>query len=439
MAPRPIFPLAKSRRDTQRATMTPRLPLIAFFLAVCASRAAYAEEAAFALHDGDRVVFYGDSITQAGGYCTMVEEYTRSRFPKWDLRFYNAGVGGDTVQGGWAGKADERVERDVISLKPTVVTIMLGMNDGHYRPLEKATLDAYTQGYRAIVDKIRAALPGVRVFLIRSSPFDDVTREPQFTGGYDGVLRTMGDAVSAIGLDEHLEVVDFDKSMNDGLAALFSHDKDLARQVLPDRVHPNPAGHLVMGATLLRAWHAPSLVTHVQIDAASGKLTGAENAGVNGIAVANGGLTWKETDAALPLPIAFDDSDTDLAQKAGADLESLDSEILNISGLSPGAYELKVDGGAVGTFDAKQLATGVNLARYNTPMRWQAYQVRWGADDGSQVQKVRRQLFPAAARGEKGIKECTDFLAAHDEALQAVRSSFAQPIERAFAVIPSSK
>jgi hypothetical protein len=316
---------------------------------------------------------------------------------------------------------------------------MLGMNDGRYRPLEKATLDTYTQGYRLIVDKIRAALPGVRVYLIRSSPFDDVTREPQFAGGYDGALRQMGDAISAIAAEEHLEVVDFDKSVNDGLAAVFSKDKDLARQILPDRVHPNPAGHMVMGATLLRAWHAPALVTHVAIDAASGKLSASDNAAVSAVTAANGGLTWKETDSALPMPVSFDDSDTDLAQKAGADLESLDSEILAVSGLAAGAYDLKIDGTAVGSFDSAQLASGVNLARYNTPMRWQAYQVRWGSDDGSQVQKVRRQLFPAAARGEKGLMEATDLLAAHDEVLQAARSTFVQPAERQFTLTPAAK
>ena len=50
------------------------------------------------------------------------------------MRFYNAGVGGDTVRGGGAGPIDVRLERDVIALKPTVVTVMLGMNDGGYKP-----------------------------------------------------------------------------------------------------------------------------------------------------------------------------------------------------------------------------------------------------------------------------------------------------------------
>jgi hypothetical protein len=36
--------------------------------------------AAFALHDGDRVTFYGDSITDQREYTEDVEEYVLTRF-----------------------------------------------------------------------------------------------------------------------------------------------------------------------------------------------------------------------------------------------------------------------------------------------------------------------------------------------------------------------
>ena len=101
--------------------------------------------APFALRDGDRVVFYGDSITQDGAYARFVEEYVRTRFPRWNVRFYNAGVGGDTVRGGGAGPIDVRLERDVIALKPTVVTIMLGMNDGGYKPSTRRRFDTFAR------------------------------------------------------------------------------------------------------------------------------------------------------------------------------------------------------------------------------------------------------------------------------------------------------
>jgi len=411
-----------------------RLALLCLCLAPCLAATARAADppAPFALHDGDRVVFYGDSITQDGGYARFVEEYVRTRYPQWDVRFYNAGVGGDTVRGGWAGPVDVRLGRDVVALKPTVVTIMLGMNDGGYKPFDPTTLAAFGEGYRAIVAKLRQALPGVRLTFIRTSPFDDVSRPPQFAPGYDDALRRLGCYVSSLGDKE--TVVDFREPVNAGIAAVLKENPDLARQLLPDRVHPSAAGHTVMGAALLRAWNAPSLVTRVAIDAAAKAVTGAENSAVTGLAAAAGGLSWTQLDRALPLPVSFEDATIELAQKAGADLDSLDQEVLLVSGLAPGRYELKIDGQATGTFTDADLAKGVNLARQNTPMRWQAFAVAWSAGDGHELQRLRRRLLVAAEK-EPSLRATIDALAARDEAEQKARSEQARPKPRRFELL----
>ena len=376
------------------------LLFLASALAVPAAATAAPPEtpAPFALRDGDRVVFYGDSITQDGAYARFVEEYVRTRFPQWDIRFYNAGVGGDTVKGGGAGPIDVRLERDVIALKPTVVTIMLGMNDGGYKPFDPMTLATFGEGYRAIVARLQQALPGVRLTLIRSSPFDDVARPPQFAPGYDDTLRRLGCYVTTLGAKEKATVVSFRDPVNSGIAAVLKDNPDLARQVVPDRVHPGPAGHLVMGAALLRAWNAPALVARVEIDAATMSVVAAENAEVSGLAGTEGGLSWTELDRALPLPLAFEDGDTELAQKAEADIESLDREPLVVTGLPAGRFELKIDGQSVGTFANAELAKGVNLARYRTPMRWQAYAVKWSVGSGHETQRLRRDILAGARR-----------------------------------------
>ena len=387
----------------------------------------------FYLHDGDRVVFYGDSITSDGAYARFVEDYARTRFPGWDLRFYNAGVGGDTVRGGGAGDIHTRLERDVIALRPTVVTIMLGMNDGGYRPLEPKTLADFTDGYRAIAERLRAALPGARLFFIRTSPFDDVTRVPDFDPGYDEVLRRLGDAVQAIAGVEKAQTADFGTPVDDGLRAVWRHDRDLARQILPDRVHPGPSGHLLMGATLLRAWHAPSLVARVSLNAATAAVVYAQNASVSQLDAAEGRLSWTQSDLAVPLPVRFDTADADLAEKALADLEGLDAEPLTVTGLAPGYYELKIDDLGVGRFGTDELALGVNLARYDTPMRHQAYQVLWAVEAGQQMQKVRRQLLVAAA-SDPSLQKAAAVLAARDESDQAARSHLAAPLARRFSL-----
>src|SRR5215469_5394381 len=67
----------------------------------------------FLLKNGDRVVFYGDSITEQRLYTSFIEEYALTRFPDRKIEFFNSGVGGDKVSGGWAGPIDMRLSRDV--------------------------------------------------------------------------------------------------------------------------------------------------------------------------------------------------------------------------------------------------------------------------------------------------------------------------------------
>jgi lysophospholipase L1-like esterase len=389
----------------------------------------------FALRDGDRVVFYGDSITQDGAYALFVEEYVRTRFPRWDVRFYNAGVGGDTVRGGGAGPIDVRLSRDVIALRPTVVTIMLGMNDGGYRRFDPTTLSAFGEGYRAIAERLRGELKDARLTFIRSSPFDDVSRPPRFAPGYDDTLRRLGCYVEQLAGPAGATIVDFRPSVNAGLARVVAENPELAEQIIPDRVHPGPSGHLVMGAMLLRAWHAPGLVSRVTIDAPSSRLASAERTTVSEIAAANGGVSWTQLDESLPLPLDYDDAGVDLAQKAGADLESLDEQTLVVTGLAPGRYELKVDGHAVTALGSDELARGVNLARYDTPMRWQAHSVKWSAGAGHDLQVLRRGLLVDAAK-DPSLQATADALGARDEAQQKARSAVAVPKPHRFEVVP---
>src|SRR3954454_20140026 len=144
-----------------------------------------AAQSTFFLKSGDRVVFYGDSITDQRLYTTFTETFVLTRFPSLDVAFTHSGWGGDRVTGGAGGPVDLRLERDVFPYRPTVVTIMLGMNDGSYRPFDPGLFDKYSQGFEHIVQSLKEHLPGVRITAIEPSPYDDVTREPLFPGGYN--------------------------------------------------------------------------------------------------------------------------------------------------------------------------------------------------------------------------------------------------------------
>src|SRR5258706_10602283 len=147
-----------------------------------------AEQSGFYLKDGDRVVFYGDSITDQRLYTTFVETYAVTRFPKMSLTFVHSGWGGDKVGGGWGGGIDLRLKRDVFAYNPTVMTVMLGMNDGSYQAFNQKIFDDYRKGYEHLVDSVKENVPNIRLTLIRPSPFDDVTQPPKFEDGYNQVL-----------------------------------------------------------------------------------------------------------------------------------------------------------------------------------------------------------------------------------------------------------
>src|SRR5271168_983603 len=124
----------------------------------------------FYLKDGDTVVFYGDSITDQRLYTTFTEAYVLTRFPKLNVRFVHSGWSGDQVGGGSGGAIDVRLARDVFAYHPTVVTIMLGMNDGRYRAFDPALFQIYRAGFEHIVKSIQANVPNVRITAIQPSP-----------------------------------------------------------------------------------------------------------------------------------------------------------------------------------------------------------------------------------------------------------------------------
>ena len=232
----------------------------------------------FYLHGGDTVVFYGDSITEQNYYNQYVELYAATRFPWMRVHFYGAGVGGDRVTGGGGGPIDQRLERDVFSEKPTVVTVMLGMNDGGYRATTDDIEQTYVKGYEHLLDSIREHVPGVRLTLLGPSPYDDVTRPVTFPGGYNTVMQHFADVDQSLADKYGAAFVNLNPPVVAAIRKADVADPKLAVLLLPDRVHPDPLAHWVMAKALLKGWHAPALVSDVTVDAHAGTVAQALNA-----------------------------------------------------------------------------------------------------------------------------------------------------------------
>ena len=328
----------------------------------------------FYLHPDDRVVFYGDSITQQYQSNAFVETYVVSRWPGWNVRFINAGWSGDWVVGGGGGTADERLARDVVANQATVATVMVGMNDGAYQKFDPAFFDVYAKGYEHLLDGMQQSLPALRVTLMQPSPYDDVTHTPEFEGGYNAVIARYGQFVSELAKRRNFLAVDMNAPLVTVLQKANAVQPGLAAKIIPDRIHPGAAAGLVMAAALLKAWNAPAVVTSVDLDAGRGIVEHSENTAVSRIQK-DQAFSWTQLDRALPLPIDGQDPVFALVVKSSDVVETLDQEMLRVTGLREGNYLLKIDGVAFGPFSSKQLERGTNLALLPTPMLKQALTV----------------------------------------------------------------
>lgn len=408
------------------------LPLLAL-AALMPPTAQAAEPAPFALKDGDTVVFYGDSITEQNYYTQWIELYTATRFPRMHVRFVTSGVGGDTVSGGWGGTIDERLARDVFPYKPNVVTIMLGMNDGHYGGPDDKVTAAYAAGYAHLLDALHDRAPQARVTLIGPSAFDDVTRPVGFPGGYNLVMQHFSALDQGMARARGATYVDFNTPVVDALRHAYAADPMVARGLIPDRVHPEPIIHWVMAAALLKGWNAPAQVSAVTIDGRAMRVAAASNASVDSPKAKDRGLEWNALENALPLP--FDRGNETFARlMAISDIQqALNDEHLTVTGLKPGQYALAIDGKAVGTFSDTDLAAGINLADYHTPMRDQAQSAQWLIRDRVQAHFVRMRM-----QINKVDLGTPDTIEALDRKLEDDLYRSVQPVSHHFTLTPVS-
>lgn len=330
---------------------------------------------------GDVVCFVGDSITHGGSYHSIITLYYATRFPDRMLTTFNCGIGGDRASG---IMSDEkyRLNVDILGHKPTAATIMLGMNDvGHtdYRGIEKVTPEvearrkASLATYEDNMQKLMAALQksGAKLTLITPSIYDEATKLPtastSVSVGGNAALGTFAEKVRGWSKQYKTGLVDFDRAMNEINAREQKKDPTFTI-VGPDRVHPGPIGHFVMGYIFLKAQGVPSVVATIGIDAKKGKASGAVNCSIADVKAGPTNVNFDCTEKALPLVVP-DDAKAALALVPF--MKELNEEKLVITGLAAGNYELKIDGNVVGEYSAAALKAGVNLAENDKTPQYQ--------------------------------------------------------------------
>jgi lysophospholipase L1-like esterase len=259
-----------------------RLTVVAALLLLLAQAAASAEEgdgSGFFLEDGQRLLFLGDSITQAGHYVDYVDAYLFTRFPGRDYELINIGLSSETVSG--LTEPDhpfprpdlhDRLDRALQMTEPDVVVACYGMNDGIYHPFGEDRFAAYRDGIHRLIEKVHAA--GARLVLMTPPPFDPIPIADKTVGGdapehgyktpyryYDTVLRLYGAWVLAQ-RERVAGVVDLHTPLKRFVDR--RRESDPGDAIAGDGVHPGRFGHWLMAQEILKAWGAGPIASRTE-------------------------------------------------------------------------------------------------------------------------------------------------------------------------------
>jgi lysophospholipase L1-like esterase len=228
------------------------------------------QDASVAPTDRPRILFLGDSNTYAGHYITWLETQLRLLQADPMPELINLGLPSETCSG--LSEPDhpfprpnvhERLDRALAKVKPQVVVIAYGMNDGIYHPFSEERFAAYQRGIRELVQKTRAI--DAKLVLLTPPAFDPLPmREAgklrpadaqQFAWfaiyeDYEQVMDRYAKWIVSAELDVDI-IVDIHTPLQRYLAA--QRETDPAFRTSDDGVHFDRRGHEVVGRAVLEA------------------------------------------------------------------------------------------------------------------------------------------------------------------------------------------
>ena len=215
--------------------------LTALILAGCAA-------GKLTMKTGERIIFFGDSITEQGvmpdGYVTLIREDLKVRYPNLAIEVIGAGVSGNKVT-----DLQNRLSRDVIEKKPNVVVIYIGINDvWHWKlnNLKGTTEQQYESGLREIIARI--GYSGADVILCTPSVIGEI---PDSTYGQNPMLNQYSAISRKVAKDLGVRLCDLHKAFDTYLMQ-NNPDKKEKGILTVDGVHLNDEGNKFVAKEILR-------------------------------------------------------------------------------------------------------------------------------------------------------------------------------------------
>jgi isoamyl acetate esterase len=204
-----------------------------------------AAEPVLELKKGDRILFLGDSITAGGvapkGYITLIR---KALAEKADVEIIGAGVSGNKVP-----DLQNRLERDVLNKKPTIVFIYIGINDvwhGEKNPANGTSKEKFEAGLKDIIGQITKT--GARVVLCTPTVIGE---KNEGANTLDARLDEYADISRAVSKELKVPLCDLRKEFQNHLKKNNPDNKE-SGVLTGDRVHLNDAGNQLVSEAMLK-------------------------------------------------------------------------------------------------------------------------------------------------------------------------------------------
>jgi lysophospholipase L1-like esterase len=197
------------------------------------------------LKKDDVIVFLGDSITAGAtgkeGFITLVDGAIQAKSKDLGVKCIGAGISGNKVP-----DLQNRLDKDVIAKKPTIVFVYIGINDV-WHGANGTPKDKYEAGLKDVVARIQKA--GATVVVCTPSVIgekkDGGNPNDAKLDDYAQISRDVAKATGARVVDLRKEFVKYDQDNN---------PKNDDRGILTaDQVHLNAAGNKLVAKAMAEA------------------------------------------------------------------------------------------------------------------------------------------------------------------------------------------
>lgn len=193
-----------------------------------------------------KIIFFGDSITQAGvqpkGYITQFGQMLEQKGLKDKYELVGAGIGGNKIYDLYL-----RLEDDVLSKKPDIVFVYVGVNDVWHKATSGTGTDAdkFERFYQALINKIKAN----NITLILCTPAA-IGEKNDASNQQDGDLNQYSKIIRNLASKNNLALCDLRKEFQDYNVKNNPENKE--RGILTtDRVHLNDLGNQFVAEKML--------------------------------------------------------------------------------------------------------------------------------------------------------------------------------------------